>query len=146
MNIDRSDSWNDDNDFLSGALRDAADKIPGGEVDDLHVSFGVVRDRVRRRRAAKIGSLAGVSLVLVGGIAFGAARTPLLESDDPVLPGSSQSTFTTPGPDDSASESASPGPEPSPGGSPARDDIEYGYTPSWLADLGLEPDVRDARG
>ena len=87
MNIERNDSWNEDNDFLSGALRDAADKIPGGEVDDLHISFGVVRDRVRRRRAAKIGSLAGVSLVLVGGIAFGATQTPLLRSDDSVLPG-----------------------------------------------------------
>jgi hypothetical protein len=137
MNIERNDSWNEDNDFLSGALRDAADKIPGGEVDDLHVSFGVVRDRVRRRRAAKIGSLAGVSLVLVGGIAFGATQTPLLRSDDPVLPGESQGAFMTPGPDDSARDSATPAPEPSPGGSPAQDDIEFGYTPSWLADLGL---------
>lgn len=137
MNIERNDSWNEDNDFLSGALRDAADKIPGGEVDDLHISFGVVRDRVRRRRAAKIGSLAGVSLVLVGGIAFGATQTPLLRSDDPVLPGESQGVFATPDPDDSARDSATPAPEPSPGRSPAQDDIRFGYTPSWLADLGL---------
>ncbi|MFC4629235.1 hypothetical protein ACFO6V_13390 [Promicromonospora alba] len=137
MNIERNDSWNEDNDFLSGALRDAADKIPGGEVDDLHISFGVVRDRVRRRRAAKIGSLAGVSLVLVGGIAFGATQTPLLRSDDSVLPGEARSSFMTPGPDDSASDSATQAPEPSPGRSPAQDDIEFGYTPSWLADLGL---------
>lgn len=137
MNIDGNDSWNEDNDFLSGALRDAADKIPGGEVDDLHISFGVVRDRVRRRRAAKIGSLAGVSLVLVGGIAFGATQTPLLRSDEPVLPGESQGVYMTPGPDDSASDSATQAPEPSPGRSPAQDDIKFGYTPPWLADLGL---------
>jgi hypothetical protein len=136
MNIDRNDSWSDDNDFLSGALRDAADKIPGGEVDDLHISFGVVRDRVRRRRAAKIGSLAGVSLVLVGGIAFGATRTPLLHSDAPVLPGSSHSAFVTPVPDDSASDSATQAPKPVPSASPARDGIEFGYTPPWLEDLG----------
>ncbi|MFD6140341.1 hypothetical protein [Promicromonospora sp. NPDC060271] len=137
MNDYRNDSWTEDDDFLSGALRDAADKIPGGEVDDLHISFGVVRDRVRRRRAAKIGSLAGVSLVLVGGIAFGATQTPLLRSDGPVLPGQSQGTFMTPGPDGSASDSATQAPEPSEGRSPAQDDIEFGYTPSWLADLGL---------
>jgi hypothetical protein len=135
MNIDRNDSLNDENDFLSGALRDAADKIPGGEVDDLHISFGVVRDRVRRRRTAKIGGLAGVSLVLVGGIAFGATRTPLLDGDGPVLPGSSRSAFLTPGPDDSASESATQAPEPSPSGPPAQDNIQLGYTPPWLTEI-----------
>ncbi|GAA4699614.1 hypothetical protein APR04_003957 [Promicromonospora umidemergens] len=134
MNIDRNDSWNDD-DFLSGALRGAADNIPGGEVDDLHISFGVVRDRVRRRRAAKIGSLAGVSLVLVGGIAFGATKTPLLDSDAPVLPGESQSAFMTPGPDDSASDTATQAPEPVPSGPPARDIIQFDYTPPWLTEI-----------
>jgi hypothetical protein len=136
MNIDRNDSWSDDNDFLSGALRDAADKIPGGEVDDLHISFGVVRDRVRRRRAAKIGGLAGVSLVLVGGIAFGATQTPLLKSDDPVLPGSSHNAFTAPEPDASPSPSTIHLDGPSPGPTAARETIEDGYTPSWLEDLG----------
>ena len=83
------ETWNEDHDFLSGALRGAADEMPGAEVDDLHVSFGVVRDRVRRRRAVKIGGLAGVSLVLVGGIAFGTTQTTLLDRGEPVPPGSS---------------------------------------------------------
>jgi hypothetical protein len=145
MNIERNDSWNEDSDFLSGALRDAADKIPGGEVDDLHISFGVVRDRVRRRRAAKIGSLAGVSLVLVGGIAFGATQTPLLRSDGPVLPGQSQGTFMTPAPDDSARDSATEAPEPSPGGSPVRDD--QGRLHALVArGSRARPGVRYARG
>lgn len=138
MNIDRNDSWSDDNDFLSGALRDAADKIPGGEVDDLHISFGVVRDRVRRRRAAKIGGLAGVSLVLVGGIAFGATQTPLLERNEPVLPGQSQNAFV--GPDPSESSSATQVPDPIPSGPTASGVIRDGYQPPWIRDLdaGLE--------
>ena len=78
---------NNDNDFLRGALHGAADKMPGAEVDDLHVSFGVVRDRVRRRRAAKIGGVTGASLVLVGVLAFGATQTPLLDRAEPVPPG-----------------------------------------------------------
>ncbi|MEV0949754.1 hypothetical protein [Promicromonospora sp. NPDC050249] len=134
MNIDRNDSWSDDNDFLSGALRDAADKIPGGEVDDLHISFGVVRDRVRRRRAAKIGSLAGVSLVLVGGIAFGATQTPLLRSDDQVLPGQSQNAFV--GPDPSGPTAATQMPDPIPSGPTASGVIRDGYQPPWIRDLG----------
>jgi len=127
--IDRNDSWNSDNDFLSGALRGAADEMPGGEVDDLHVSFGVVRDRVRRRRVAKVGGLAGVSLVLVGGIAFGATQTSLLERDGVVAPGASQGGFTGP------ETPAGPTPDTTvdgPSGPPARDNIEFGYQPSWL--------------
>ncbi|WP_454850991.1 hypothetical protein [Promicromonospora soli] len=128
------ESWNDENDFLSGALRGAADEMPGAEVDDLHVSFGVVRDRVRRRRAAKIGGLAGVSLVLVGGIAFGATQTALLGRGEPVPPGTSQSAFTTP--DVSPSASSTLVPEPSFGGPPAVSVIQNGYAPSWIEDLG----------
>ncbi|MEU4364838.1 hypothetical protein [Promicromonospora sp. NPDC023987] len=101
-----------DNDFLRGALHGAADKMPGTEVDDLHVSFGVVRDRVRRRRAAKIGGVTGASLVLVGVLAFGATQTPLLDSE-PVLPGA-------------------PTEEPSSSGQPATSVIQDGYQPTWL--------------
>lgn len=124
--VDRNESWNDD-DFLSGALRGAAAEMPGAEVDDLHVSYGVVRDRVRRRRAAKIGGLAGVSLVLVGGIAFGTTQTSLLERDTPVPPGQSQSaTPSEPAPQE----------EPSRSGPSATDVIRDGYAPEWIADLG----------
>lgn len=132
------DSWNDDHDFLSGALRGAADEMPGAEVDDLHVSFGVVRDRVRRRRAVKIGGLAGVSLVLVGGIAFGATQTPLLDRGEPVLPGTSQSAFLTP--DSSPNGSPTQVPEPSRSGPSATSVIQDGYAPQWIRDLdaGLE--------
>lgn len=128
--IDRNESWNNDNDFLSGVLRGAADEMPGGEVDDLHISFGVVRDRVRRRRAAKIGGLAGVSLVLVGGIAFGATKGPLLDGHGPVLPGSSHSAFMTP--DESPNDIATRAPEASWAGPPATSVIQDGYQPDWL--------------
>jgi hypothetical protein len=128
------ESWNDENDFLSGALRGAADEMPGAEVDDLHVSFGVVRDRVRRRRAAKIGGLAGLSLVLVGGIAFGATQTALLGRGEPVPPGTSQSAFTTP--DVSPSGSATQVPDPAPSGPSAVSVIRDGYQPPWIRDLG----------
>ncbi|WP_275001976.1 hypothetical protein [Promicromonospora iranensis] len=131
MNIDRNDSGYDDNDFLSGALRGAADTMPGGEVDDLHVSFGVVRDRVRRRRAAKIGGLTGASLVLVAGIAFGATQTPLLDRG-PVLPGQSESASATPSPSGAATQA----PDSGPSATPARSVIEDGYAPSWIRDLG----------
>jgi hypothetical protein len=127
--IDRNESWNNDNDFLSGVLQGAADEMPGGEVNDLHVSFGVVRDRVRRRRAVKIGGLAGVSLVLVGGIAFGATQTPLLDRNGPVLPGSPSELAGPNG-------SAPPTDEPSPSGTPATSVIQDGYAPSWIEDLG----------
>lgn len=133
MNIDRNESGYDDNDFLSGALHGAADTMPGGEVDDLHVSFGVVRDRVRRRRAAKIGGLAGVSLVLVGGIAFGATQTPLLERNEPVLPGQSQSASVPP--DSSSRASGTQVPEPAPSGPAAVGVIQDGYQPTWIRDL-----------
>jgi hypothetical protein len=128
------ENWNNDNDFLSGALRGAADKMPGGEVDDLHVSFGVVRDRVRRRRAVKIGGLAGASLVLVGGIAFGATQTTLLNRSEPVPPGSSHYAVATP--EESSSLSATQVPEPSRLGPPATGVITDGYAPSWIRDLG----------
>ncbi|GHH69264.1 hypothetical protein [Promicromonospora soli] len=128
--IDRDESWNSDNDFLSGVLRGAADEMPGGEVNDLHISFGVVRDRVRRRRAVKIGGLAGVSLVLVGGIAFGATKGPLLDGNGPVLPGSSQSAFMTP--DKSQSDTSTLAPEASWAGPPATSVIQDGYQPDWL--------------
>ena len=132
------ETWNDDHDFLSGALRGAADEMPGAEVDDLHVSFGVVRDRVRRRRAVKIGGLAGVSLVLVGGIAFGTTQTTLLDRSEPVLPGASGFTFATPdeSPSASSSRSATEVPEPSRAGPPATSVIQDGYAPSWIEDLG----------
>ncbi|MFC8798700.1 hypothetical protein ACFT2C_13280 [Promicromonospora sp. NPDC057138] len=131
------ETWNDDHDFLSGALRGAADEMPGAEVDDLHVSFGVVRDRVRRRRAVKIGGLAGVSLVLVGGIAFGATQTTLLGQGEPVLPGSSQYALASPDDSSSASSraSASQAPQPAPSGPSATSVIQDGYQPSWLSDV-----------
>jgi hypothetical protein len=131
MNIDRNESGYDDNDFLSGALRGAADTMPGGEVDDLHVSFGVVRDRVRRRRAVKIGGLTGASLVLVAGIAFGATQTPLLDRG-PVLPGQSESASATPSPSGAATQA----PDSGPSATPARSVIQDGYAPSWIRDLG----------
>lgn len=124
--IERNESWNDDNDFLSGAFHGAAAEMPGGEVDELHVSFAVVRDRVRRRRAAKIGSLAGTSLVLAGALALGVAQTPLLDRA-PVLP--------LPGsPSDLVDPDGSPGPsgDPAPAGTPAASVIRDGYQPSWL--------------
>jgi hypothetical protein len=127
--IDRDESWNNDNDFLSGVLRGAADEMPGGEVNDLHISFGVVRDRVRRRRAVKIGGLAGVSLVLVGGIGFGATKGPLLDGNGPVLPGSSQSAFMTP---DKSPSDGTQAPEASWAGPPATSVIQDGYQPDWL--------------
>ena len=129
---DSKDSWDDNNDFLSGALHGAADQMPGGEVNDLNVSFGVVRDRVRRRRAAKIGGLTGASLVLVAGIAFGATQTSMLDRGDPVLPGTSESA----GPEVSPSGAATQVPDPSPSGTPASSVIQDEYQPSWIADLG----------
>ncbi|MDR7382930.1 hypothetical protein [Promicromonospora iranensis] len=135
MNTDRNDSGHDDNDFLSGALRGAADTMPGGEVDDLHVSFGVVRDRVRRRRVAKIGGLTGASLALVGVLAFGATQTPLLDRE-PVLPGQSESASASSSPSGAATQT----PEPGPTGPPATSVIQDRYQPSWIRDLeaGLE--------
>jgi hypothetical protein len=130
---DSNDDWNNDHDFLSGAFRGAADEMPGGEVDDLHVSYGVVRDRVRRRRAAKIGGLAGVSLVLVGGIAFGTTQTSMLDRGAPVAPGSSHSAFMSP--DVSRDGTVTEAPEPRPSGSPATSVIQEGYTPTWLEDI-----------
>lgn len=110
------------NDFLSGALRGAADAMPGGEVDDLNVSFGVVRDRVRRRRAVKVGGLAGASLAVAGVLAFGVTQSPVWNTTEPVLPG-----------DPSTSASA----DPAPTGPPATSVITDGYAPQWIADLGL---------
>lgn len=128
---DPKDSRDNDNDFLSGALHGAADQMPGGEVDDLHVSFGVVRDRVRRRRAAKIGGLTGASLVLVAGIAFGATQTAMLDRGDPVLPGMSESAT----PEPSGEATRDPGPDPT--GPPATSIIQDEYVPSWLDGMGL---------
>jgi hypothetical protein len=121
-------SWNDDNDFLSGALRGAADEMPGAEVDDLHVSYGVVRDRVRRRRAAKIGGLAGASLALVGGIAFGVTQSPLLGRSEPVLPGS-PSQFVDPDAPTVAPDRV-PTLDPDSG-------VSEGLAPGWLEGTGL---------
>ncbi|PUB24044.1 hypothetical protein C8K30_110188 [Promicromonospora sp. AC04] len=123
------ENWTDDNDFLSGALHGAADEMPGGEVDDLHISFGVIRDRVRRRRAAKIGSLAGGSLVVAGVLAFGVVQTPLWDSADPVVPGA-QSPDAYASPDDAPSRGLDPTAEPTT--APATGVIQDGYQPSWL--------------
>ncbi|MFE7504950.1 hypothetical protein [Promicromonospora sp. NPDC057488] len=113
------------NDFLSGALHGAADAMPGGEVNDLHVSFGVVRDRVRRRRAVKVGSLAGASLVMAGVLAFGVTQSPVWDSE-PVLPG-------TPSENVAPNRSA----DPTPSGPPATSVIQDGYQPSWIKDLDV---------
>ena len=108
--------------------------MPGGEVDDLHVSFGVIRDRVRRRRAAKIGSLAGGSLVVAGVLAFGVVQTPLWNSADPVLPGRASSELAIPDdgasrtPDSATNESST---------TPATSLIRDGYQPSWLEETDL---------
>lgn len=125
MSLDDLNDRSDRNDFLSGALHGAADAMPGGEVDDLHVSFSVVRDRVRRRRAVKVGSLAGASLVVAGVLAFGVTQTPLWDSADPVLPGSPTEIVAP-------NRSADPTGEPSPSGTPATSVIQDGYVPSWL--------------
>lgn len=122
------------NDFLSGALRGAADAMPGGEADDLHVSFGVVRDRVRRRRAVKVGSLAGASLVVAGVLAFGVTQSPVWNTSEPVLPGDPTRVST---PDGSANPTQAP--DPAPSGDPASGVIRDGYQPSWLEGFaGLE--------
>lgn len=113
------------NDFLSGALHGAADAMPGGEANDLHVSFGVVRDRVKRRRAVKVGSLAGASLVMAGVLAFGVTQSPVWDRE-PVLPG-------TPSENVAPNRSA----EPTPSGPPATSVIQDGYVPSWIGDLDV---------
>lgn len=130
------DSWNNENDFLSGALRGAADDMPGGEVKDLHISYAVVRDRVRRRRAVKIGGVTGAGLALVGVLAFGVTQTPLLDRE-PVLPG-------TPSALEDRDGSAAPT-EPAPSGPPASSVIQDGYQPSWLdwSDLACGMPVAD---
>lgn len=119
MNHDDRNDRSDQNDFLSGALHGAADAMPGGEVDDVHVSFPVVRDRVRRRRAVKVGSLAGASLVVAGVLAFGVMQSPVLDSE-PVLPGSPSDTVA-PAPDPTGAASV----------------IQEGYVPSWIRDLDV---------
>lgn len=124
--IDRNENPNNDDDFLRGALHGAADAMPGAGVDDLNVSFGVVRDRVRRRRAVKIGGATGAGLALVGVLAFGATQTQLLDRNEPVLPGQSQS----------ATPSPSRTPEPEPSGPSATSVIQDGYAPQWIEDLG----------
>ncbi|MFI2361864.1 hypothetical protein [Promicromonospora sp. NPDC019610] len=138
MSLDDLNDRSDRNDFLSGALHGAADAMPGGEANDLHVSFSVVRDRVRRRRAAKVGSLAGASLVVAGVLAFGVTQTPLWDSADPVLPGSPTEIVAP-------NRSADPTGEPSPSGPPATSVIQDGYVPSWLdwSDLACGMPVTD---
>ncbi|GAA2236755.1 hypothetical protein GCM10010413_41520 [Promicromonospora sukumoe] len=125
MSHDDLNDRSDQNDFLSGALHGAADAMPGGEVNDLHVSFGVVRDRVRRRRAVKVGSLAGASLAVAGVLAFGVTQSPVWNSE-PVLPGSPTENVA---PNRSA--------DPSPSGPPATSVIQDGYVPSWIDGLGV---------
>jgi hypothetical protein len=130
--IDRNENPNNNNDddFLRGALHGAADAMPGAGVDDLNVSFGVVRDRVRRRRAAKVGGVTGASLALVGVLAFGAAQTPLLDRNEPVPPGQSESA--TPSPSGATSQE----PDAAPSGPSATSVIQDGYAPQWIEDLG----------
>ncbi|WP_036958970.1 hypothetical protein [Promicromonospora kroppenstedtii] len=127
MSHDDLNDRTDRNDFLSGALHGAADAMPGGEVNDLHVSFPVVRDRVRRRRAVKVGSLAGASLVMAGVLAFGVTQSPVWDRE-PVLPG-------TPSENVAPNRSADPTGEPSSSGPPATSVIQDGYQPSWIKDL-----------
>lgn len=74
----------DDADFLFGALHGAADAMPGGETEEMHLQFGVVRDRIRRRRVAKAGGTGVAALAVVGVLALGATR--LTTADDVVLP------------------------------------------------------------
>ncbi|MFD7021252.1 hypothetical protein [Promicromonospora sukumoe] len=121
MSHDDLNDRSDQNDFLSGALHGAADAMPGGEVNDLHVSFGVVRDRVRRRRAVKVGSLAGASLAVAGVLAFGVTQSPVWNSE-PVLPGSPTENVAP-------NRSAEP--------TPASSVIQDGYVPSWIGDLDV---------
>lgn len=125
MSHDDLNDRSDQNDFLSGALHGAADAMPGGEVNDMHVSFGVVRDRVRRRRAVKVGSLAGASLAVAGVLAFGVTQSPVWNSE-PVLPGSPSEIVA---PNRSV--------DPLPSGPPATSVIQDGYVPDWIGDLGL---------
>ncbi|MFI2488377.1 hypothetical protein ACH47X_15800 [Promicromonospora kroppenstedtii] len=129
MSHDDLNDRTDQNDFLSGALHGAADAMPGGEVNDLHVSFGVVRDRVKRRRAVKVGSLAGASLAVAGVLAFGLTQSPVWDRE-PVLPG-------TPSENVAPNRSADPTGEPSSSGPPATSVIQDGYQPSWIKDLDV---------
>ncbi|GAB3162683.1 hypothetical protein GCM10027059_15830 [Myceligenerans halotolerans] len=103
----------DDADFLAGALHGAADAMPGGETEEMHLQFGVVRDRVHRRRATKIGGIGAMAFAVAGGLAVGAAQlTPF--GDEALLPA-----------DPSASDSATSAPSPT-----AQDTSLNGYVPS----------------
>ncbi|RPF23137.1 hypothetical protein [Myceligenerans xiligouense] len=102
----------DDADFLSGALRGAADAMPGGEAKEMHLQFGVVRDRVHRRRATKIGGIGVTALAVTGGLAVGAAQLSMFD-DEALLP-------ANPSPSDSTVE---PGPV-------AEDTVLNGYLPA----------------
>lgn len=112
-----------DDDFLVGALHGAADGMPGGETDEVHLQFGVVRDRIRRRRVAKTGALGAGALAVAGALVVGAAQlTPL--GGETMLPAD---------PTPSPSASAAPGPAPLPEG------FAEGYAPSEIyAGTGLE--------
>lgn len=103
----------DDADFLSGALHGAADAMPGGEAEEMHLQFGVVRDRVHRRRATKVGGIGVTALAVVGGLAVGATQLVPF-GDEALLPA---------GP--SASHGATAAPSPT-----ARDATLDGYLPS----------------
>lgn len=102
----------DDADFLSGALHGAADAMPGGETEEMHLQFGVVRDRVHRRRATKIGGIGATALAVVGGLAVGAAQLSPFD-DEALLP-------ADPTPSDTVT--VEPG--------PTQDTILDGYLPS----------------
>ncbi|MCF4119580.1 hypothetical protein L1785_01130 [Antribacter sp. KLBMP9083] len=129
MNRSR-DQWTEPgrDDVLSRAMHDAAERVDAGLPDDhLYASaFARVRDRARRRRAAKVGGLGAASLAMVGVLAVGAAQLGGLLRTEPVVPGGSPSVTvvepapsapttpaptTTSSPTESASDPASPAPE-----------------------------------
>ncbi|GAB4084674.1 hypothetical protein GCM10028784_13040 [Myceligenerans cantabricum] len=103
----------DDADFLSGALHGAADAMPGGEAEEVHLQFGVVRDRIGRRRAAKVGGIGVAAFAVVGGIAVGAAQLTMLDADPPLpadsSPSQSRPADPSPGPTGSAVTGWMPG-------------------------------------
>ncbi|MBL0887183.1 hypothetical protein [Myceligenerans indicum] len=113
---------NDDTNFLSGALHGAADAMPGGETEEMHLQFGTVRDRIHRRRTTKLSGIGATALVVVGGLAVGATQLTAFDGGSalPAGPSSSRSATTPPSPEVS---------EPPPG---------YGWAPGDLyTDAGL---------
>lgn len=135
MNRSR-DQWTEPggDDVLSRAMHDAADKVDAGLPDDhLYASaFATVRDRARRRRAAKVGGLGAASLAMIGVLAVGAAQLGGLLRTEPVVPGGSPSvTVVEPAPSAPTSAPATSAPAaPAPTTTPSQAPSESASTAS----------------